>query len=331
MPAQITHYLCGQAVLSALPYDTSITIRKYHNLYNVGAQGPDIFFYYITGMLKKRFRGMAHKMHGSNVGNFIRAMAEGLKDMPQELTETREASLAYFCGYLTHYCLDCATHPYVYFKTGFKKQGEKGSRLKYSAYHVRFETSIDTLMLKLIKGIEPKEQNFWRIIKTTKKEAATAADFIGDCITKAYKIPTLGKNVISAMEHMVFITRIIQSNKGRRKRLLAFAESMIYKEQLFSSLIHQQKVDDGLDYLNEKKTPWNVPWDKNISSDSSFQELFNIGINESINLINLLQKYLNAGLAIEEFLNAAGDRSLNSGQPIGDNIIFKHHDIIYRS
>ena len=327
MPGLITHYVCGQRVLATLPPNIASCIEEHRKLYNIGCQGPDIFFYYLPGALRRDLRGIGSKMHKQNVGDFMRAMAEGLAQLEGE---AKDASFAYFAGYLTHYALDCATHPYVYYRSGFEREGEKGRRFRYLANHLRFESAIDTLLFKMVAGKRPRDEKLWTLLHVDKKTAKATANFIGKSINQAYDVGIGGKNVFSAMSYMAFLTRLLQSNRGLRKRVLGVGEKIFFRDMIAANLIHHQEIRDGLDYLNEDKTIWRDPWDETTEHMESFAELFEAAANESSELINCLWGYKHGKVSLEGLLEKIGDRSLSSGRPIAEKVIFSVHDVIFK-
>jgi len=328
MPGLITHYICGQRVLAALPHSILSYITPHRKLYNIGCQGPDIFFYYLPGALKRDLRGIGSKMHKQNVGDFMHAMAEGLMALEGE---ARDAGFAYFAGYLTHYALDCATHPYVYYRTGFMLEGEKGGRrFRYLANHLRFETAIDTLLFKMVAGKKPRDEKLWELVHVDKGTAKATANFIGKSINQAYDVGIGGKNVFSAMSYMAFMTRLMQSNRGMRKRVLGLGEKIFLRDMIGANLIHHQEIRDGLDYLNEEKLLWRNPWDETTEHMESFAELFEMAANEAVEFIEGLWRYMHGNETLEGFLEMVGDRSFSSGRPISEKVIFRVHDIIFK-
>ncbi|MDR2183460.1 MAG: zinc dependent phospholipase C family protein [Clostridiales bacterium] len=327
MPGLITHYICGQRVLAALPPNVARCITEHRKLFNIGCQGPDIFFYYLPGVLKRDLRGIGTKMHKQNVGDFMRAMAEELIQLEDE---TKDAGFAYFAGYLTHYALDCAAHPYVYYRTGFLREGEKGRKLRYVANHLRFETAIDTLLFKMVAGKKPRDEKLWKLVHVDRGTAKATANFVGKSINQAYDVGIGGKNVYWAMTYMAFMTRLMQSNRGMRKRVLGVGEKIFLREMIGSNLIHLQEIRDGLDYLNEDKALWRDPWDETTEHMESFAELFETAANEAVIFIESLWGYARGDVPIEDFLELVGDRSLSSGRPIAEKVIFRVHDIIFK-
>lgn len=327
MPGMITHYICGQRVLSALPENVACKIKEHSKLYNIGCQGPDIFFYYLPGALRRDLRGIGSKMHKQNVGNFMSAMSEGLMRLEGE---SRDAAFSYFAGYLTHYTLDCATHPYVYYRSGFLREGEKGRRFKYLANHLRLETAIDTLLFKMVAGKKPRDEKLWELVHVDKRTAKDTANFIGKSINQAYDVEIGGKNVFSAMSYMAFLTRLMQSNRGMRKRVLGVGEKIFLRDLVATNLIHYQEIRDGLDYLNEEKALWHDPWDETVERMESFAELFEMAASEAVEFIECLWEYMHGNMTFKDFVEKIGDRSLSSGRPIAEKVVFRVHDIIFK-
>lgn len=47
MPALLTHYLCGDEMVRSVDIpEVANVINSYRNLFNLGTQGPDVFFYH---------------------------------------------------------------------------------------------------------------------------------------------------------------------------------------------------------------------------------------------------------------------------------------------
>ena len=46
MPASYAHYRFGKLLLPQLPSDVRQCIQRFRRMYDVGLQGPDIFFYH---------------------------------------------------------------------------------------------------------------------------------------------------------------------------------------------------------------------------------------------------------------------------------------------
>ncbi len=104
MPACAAHYQFGQDVLSRLGEDLKPLIFAYKNEYNIGLQGPDIFFFY------KPYQRTGIPAYGAE-----RHTQPAVRMFAPILEKTRDkAALSYLLGLLCHFTLDKNCHPYVY-------------------------------------------------------------------------------------------------------------------------------------------------------------------------------------------------------------------------
>jgi len=312
MPGFITHYICGQAALHAAPLEAQEMIKPYQQLFNIGTQGPDIFFYYIPGFLKKNMRHVGIEMHKHHFGAFMQSITDIL--LAETLPESSRAPIfAYICGYLTHYALDATAHPYVYFKTGTRQKGDKARAIKYSVNHRKFETAIDVLMLDLMSSEKPADYKLWQLIKSDSESAQIAAGAISEALYEAYDRNISPREVQKAMMYMVNITRVLQSRTGRRKRLMELMENLTVGEHLVSSIIHMQNVTDGVDYMNIEKNLWHFPGHDELEKSDSFIEMYHEAVNESTDMITALCQYMHDEISREQLTAIMGDRSLSTG------------------
>ncbi len=322
MPGLITHYICGEAVINALPKKQQKLLNNYRQLYNIGTQGPDVFFYYIPGLISKKTRELGTLMHKNHTGLFIRHQ---IQYVLSQKGEEQDAACSYLCGYLSHYALDCNAHPYIYYNTGFRKKGVKD--LKYSVHHRNFETAIDVLMLKLLTGQKPADKKLWELIKVNKNEAASVVSMLSGSIKKAYNMDLSNRQVFNAIKYMIRLTRILQSKHGRRKNLLALAENLTLGEHHFSSLIHDQLIKDDYDYLNLAKKQWYHPSNKEEELTHSFPEMYNQSVTDAVDMIQALFSYMHQTMSLEELLEIIGNKSLASGINCDDDVEFKYYKI----
>ena len=104
MPSTYAHQRFGDLVFEKLSTKTRQYLSQYTELYNIGLQGPDIFFYY-------------DPVHWGNpviqIGENKHLMT-GRAYFSQALERLGEsASITYLCGVLCHYALDSACHAYI--------------------------------------------------------------------------------------------------------------------------------------------------------------------------------------------------------------------------
>ena len=334
MPGMITHYLCGELSAARLVGSgAGDIIERNRQIYNLGTQGPDFFFYYIPCLIRPSIYRLGNVLHSSCVGGFFRSMLE--HSLKLEGAE-REAALSYICGYLTHYALDCAAHPYIYYKSGFKTEGDSRPSLHYSIMHQNFETNVDIQMLKLATGSKPADKKLWKLINVSRSQAAGAALAISGGLRDVYGVTMGTKQVLRAMYSMVLITRMLQSRTGKRKRLIGSVEGLLMKESGYvSSLIHNQESDDT-DYLNLRREPWHYPWDNPQDKETSLQsiaftDMFQKSVDDSVRLIENFDLLLQEKISLDEFMEMIGDNSFTTGRDCKVKLNLLYHANLAKS
>jgi len=308
MPGFLTHYIAGQAVLNSAGPEINAVIQKGERLYNLGTQGPDIFFYYLPGIIRKRSRDIGGQMHKNDLGVFIARMAHLAKHSPKD---ERDLIFSYTAGIIMHYMVDVHSHPYVYART----HNDNAPSLKNSADHRHFETSIDTALLKLVSGKKPADISQWELIKAETSHLIVAAKAMSRVLKQVYDRTIHPKDVYYAMRHMIRLTRLLRSRKGRRKKWVAVVENLTVGEPIFSSMVHDQEIDDSVDYLNAQKKPWKAPWEVEALCTDSFIDRYNAAVDEGLELVQALYDYVYGNLPLKTLGQKLGNRCLKTGAP----------------
>ena len=328
MPALLTHYLCGNAMLKLIDNDYFKDILFMHrNVFNLGTQGPDIFFYYGAWPWTKSegISKFGDRIHEEKTGEFI---LEAIKYVNESDEASKSLLTAYICGYLCHYALDCHTHPYIFYKTGFVRKGEKYTS-KYTCCHRMFETDLDVLMLKRELGKSPYEFNASEQIRVSKQAAAAIGEMYSKVLGKVYAAGISTELVCRAIDDIAGIAAALRDKTGIKKKLLSRLEKSLGKQPMFSSMIMPLEVKDGLDYLNTSHSTWYLPWDLSNEHTSSFPEMFEAAAKEAKEMCINMMKSTFKKTNIEEALSLIGSRSFSTGADCNLDAEFKYFDCIY--
>ena len=155
MPGFTTHYIMGMKAYNDMPSNTlKHIISKYRWLYQLGLQGPDMFFYYIPALRHRDYRNVASYMHEHHVQEFFECYLKETAKIP--FRQQREQAIAYFCGYLCHYIGDSICHPYVYGRIQYDIDNPS---MAHHGKHAELENDIDALLLRRYKKKKPSEFN----------------------------------------------------------------------------------------------------------------------------------------------------------------------------
>ena len=187
MPASYAHYRFGKMLLKELPADVRQCITRFRRMYDLGLQGPDIFFYAdpLQGSAVRALGKQYHRQSGKEFFTAARTAADS------------EAARAYLYGLLAHYCLDIGCHPFI---IRMASTGE--------APHIPLESEFDRYLMDL-DGIEaPHRHEISRHLKVTRGESMTVSSFYP---------PATGANVHGCTWTMAFGLRFL-AGKDRKKR-----------------------------------------------------------------------------------------------------------------
>ncbi len=157
MPACYAHYRFGKDVLPTLPGDVRQCIQRFRRMYDMGLQGPDIFFYYYNPLSKQsgnQIGGNFHRQTGREF--FLHACSRA----------DSEAARAYLYGLLAHYCLDSLCHPFI---NRMVSIGE--------AEHTPLESEFERYLMQKDGLPEPHTQDRSSRIRLTRGECMTVAEF----------------------------------------------------------------------------------------------------------------------------------------------------------
>ena len=291
MPGFITHFLAGRYVINRQPPKIRNLIQE--NVFNMGALGPDIYFYYPWGT-----KGLPSVMHNNNLGLFLVNMAK--------MCKKNIVLYSYTAGFLVHYCLDMYAHPFIH---GFTYQdGEP--YLNNISRHCVLETTIDTKILKKLTGLTPSDLSLWGLIKIDNAHRKIISQAVNQAIKNVYNKKV--KITDAALRYFMLGNMLLQSDTGITKILLEKLESFFVKIPLFSAMVHTQETDDK-DYFNMQKKDWTPPWDREHIRNESFIELFKKAINEASKMNEALLMYINDNISISELKKIIGNNSLKTG------------------
>lgn len=326
LPGFTTHYLFGVKAYNDLP-NTYLkhVISKYRWLYQLGLQGPDIFFYNLPILRHRDYRNVGSHMHESHVNLFFRNYLEELSKISSR--QQREQAASYFAGYLCHYIADSICHPYVYGRIQFETEG-KDSR--FHGLHAELENDIDALLLRKFKHKKPSEFNQAATICLNGQEIQFISSLLSRCINNTY-YPITEYNNFQVTEGMVcrsiyairFGGRILSDPAGHKRNTIRFFESIFLKHPIASKKLVTDETPKGVrKTLNMDHEVWINPWNKSMASAASFLDLY----KQTLKKCNIIYYHLNVLLVSEiplhdqnwePFLGELGNYSYHSGLDVG--------------
>lgn len=314
MPGFTTHYLFGQQTYQRLrASNLKKNIQKYHTVFSLGLQGPDIFFYDILSLILSD-KNPGSVAHTADTRRFLYYLLESPKIFPEK--KEQEIAQAYILGFLGHYLLDTACHPYVYSMTQVNKR-QKG----YIGRHIRLETDLDTVLLWFYLRRRPSEFHQNETIGITREQRTVVSSLLNYAFSKTY--PGVGptrKRIVQAIHGMQIGTRLLYDPTGHKKALIRRVESIVPGYPLLSPLVANDNLLFYKDPCNTRHVPWRNPWNLEILSEESFFDLFEKAQDTYGKMLNRAAKFVSKERdekerqeAAAKLLQELGNRCYHSG------------------
>ncbi len=261
MPSCITHQLISERARELLPEPVKEAAERRHDYYFLGAQGPDVFFFY-KPLSKKEFN-FGRYLHRNRVYDVFRYFAAALNG--SDGTE-RERLKAYAAGYLCHYCADTAFHPYVY-----RYLEEHGCK---KSVHQLIESDWDVFFARMAG----KEAAGWRFPFSAKKintEKTLFRLFEG----LAETLGRLRAHEKAFARGVSLYERYLKFFHGKsRAKFFRCAETLFGADHVCSALYPRKETDPAYLYGEEFKR---------LSGAASADDLFKQAVNETAELSSI--------------------------------------------
>lgn len=105
MPAIYSHWAFGRECIGLMPEKLQYFVNKYRDYYDLGVQGPDMFFF---NLISKKTIATGKSLHNTPA----KVLFKNFKKVFNKHEEKAEM-LVYMSGFLTHFLLDSMCHSYV--------------------------------------------------------------------------------------------------------------------------------------------------------------------------------------------------------------------------
>ena len=307
MPNIWAHFIFGQEVVKAVGGTSSLLQPPLRNVFNLGCQGPDFLFYhnYLPWKRDKRMTKLGSAMHSCQCGPMLLEMVSLVKGRDVE-----EPSVVYVLGFLMHHVLDRNMHPYVFYKSGFRKWD-----------HQRFEVAMDTLIVRQKLGLETSEEQVVKHFSIGKEGLAAIVPIVREASMQCY--PELMEKAKPADWQQAFLD-MMQAQKlfhdpSGLKRVLTFGqmEPMVYK----------RNVAD-VDYLNEARKEWRHPAMQEQTSTLSVWDMWELALEDGEAVMRAALAVILGGANYSKLHKLLGNVSYETGLPCESKLEIRFADPI---
>ena len=328
MPGFTTHYIIGMKALSDLtPGDFRDILLRHRFIYQLGLQGPDIFFYNFPLARHRSHRNIGVFMHEAHIERFFRSLLLHISALDNVLM--REEAIAYAAGYIGHYVGDSGIHPYVYARIGYDPKIRGSARSLTQSLHCQLENDIDAILLERYKNKKPSEFNQSATILLTPPERRFLSRFLSKVINEAYYPAFYDRSYYvspGVVSRSILATQIgcrtLSDPRESKKRKINRIETLLRRSPVISNKLVTDSISDMKWALNSDHEPWANPWDKSLVSRQSFTDLFCQSLFRLHDCFDQFSRLLSrqrpwSDSDIRPLLTALGNFSLHSGLPVG--------------
>ena len=289
MPDAAVHYMFGQQVRGALDADAARYLKDAP--FTLALYGPDTWFPY--KFWRPRRCGRGRRMHTTHTGAFLTALADQAKN-----GSCRDLMYSYLAGFLCHYALDSAAHPYIVQRTAETWKGP--------GCHRTMEHSLDVLELRragLWGQRHPVTDHCFPKVSLPEEMSADLDAVYG--AVYGWSDCRRTQNRTARVYRMLY--RRMENPKGLIARLARLTGSMKLR-----SLAYSESYLKDADVENLAKQPWR-PLTGGAPLTDSFPELREKAKEQAAEMIAGAARYIYGDGDREALAALIGDRSYLSG------------------
>ncbi|MBN2557935.1 MAG: zinc dependent phospholipase C family protein, partial [Clostridia bacterium] len=273
-------------------------------LYNLGAQGPDILFYYKPwSPIGGSIREAGERMHHHATARFF---TDAIEILNKSTGKYYEELLVYMLGFLCHYYCDKTIHPYVYSMIGKGCYKFEGGRVHLSHYEI--EATIDTRLWLKEKGVQATKVNN-AIMLDVKYFPDVAANYLSQYLYKTQSKIISDYEIRTAIKNMIRILGILYDPRNKKKKIINRLP-----------LPRKCYIENGFaeaDVLNENKRAWNHPGDDKNQLKLSVEELLQKAVDRCTEVADVICAYLENGTETD-FARLIPDQDYCTQKELGD-------------
>lgn len=310
MPNIATHGLLAQDVLDNAPFQSlADIIAHYPKAYFLGSNGPDLLFYYHAlpwqdQKSSARLVTIGNRMHAQKIDDFYRVAIKVVKATQDN--RLKNAMIAFLAGHLTHWSLDTIAHPYIFYKTGPITGATK-------CWHARFESNIDTLMVKQIKGFSLSKFNIPQLVDVDHLTRQAVSILYPAILKEIFDEDVSQSDIIECIASFYKIVKLLNDPFTLKFPLVQFGESLAGLRWSFSCHMVTGVCDNKHDILNLNHTRWTHPCDASKTSTESFIDLYAGAHERAVGVLCALNDVMFKDAMPDQLITMIGEKTYDTG------------------
>jgi len=329
MPAFLTHCVFAEQVLASLKTDKlKDIIHGNMPVYYLGAQGPDIFFFYKAKPWSKYdgIERLGLLMHDNKTAGFFEGSFNYIKDLGKD-THSQQMLKSYLFGYFCHFCLDSTTHPFIHYFAGIEDRS--GKDRKYLNYHKKIESILDAYMFSMIKGMPASRFKASSLIDMDNNDKNILSEYYIYTIKKVYGIKISPEQSSRALDEIVSILDLLYDPYHLKYFFYRMFELVFGQKGDITYFITPRTIQGELDFLNLQKKRWYHPCDHDKSYNSSFLDLYKKAKSKAVRMIEETYDIFSKDDNQAEIKEMFNDLSYSTGLDCGTHKDLKYFHSIF--
>lgn len=341
MPDIWAHILFGEEVLTGITGVETGWIKRWERLFRLGCQGPDFYFYYRFWPWQEtnRIDDIGRKIQNQVGGQFVRTAVRYLKNLgaqrvssvnaqsfPQpvdksgdNLVESEEYQelLVYLFGFICHYALDAAVHPYIHYKSGVFIKSEPSTH-KYYGNHKLMESTLDSILLQEKRGVQPRDEAAQAQIDVGVRLPRVVLEFHQFMVKEYFDQDVKADAINQAYLDMVKALNIFYDPSKIKTGFVHLVRFLTFGKVDYTHFFYPKIVDNSVDYLNRKQEKWTHPTFPDEVHYESFDQLWNRAVEWARDWLNATLQYLHGEIDKSALDEHIPNLSFSSGKLPGE-------------
>lgn len=292
--------------------------HSYKNNHNIYSQGHDLLLY-IELLNFQRNRNVSLILSNYQFRDFI---LNYLKSAYNDKLLKDEHVRLFLYGYISHHILDSYFHPFIMqFSADYLPVWNK------IWVHGMIETMFDSYFIQEHNNIKPEKYKLYRDFTWKNTENNGVASIIDQSVFNTYQISGVGRKFDISFHNIAKYMYIYRYDPLSLKKMLGQITNPIVRIGAQNFFYNEECLKDLQKYGNFENQPWMNIWsekeNKNIESFSSFWDVYNHALLNTVKIINVLEDMISCSEIDENTLkNFIPNNSAITGLECGKNLPF---------
>lgn len=303
MPDILTHTICAHKSINNLKQEYKDLVSNNKEIFYLGAQGPDLFFYYkvFPWQDSKNISEFGTLIHSNSPNKFFLNGINIIKSLEDNII--KEKLMVYLAGFLTHYSLDTTAHPYVFYHSGIVSTHN----------HKYLECTIDTLLNEIYDTKKMGIDKFYNSINLKDDDRTIVSNFLSELVYKTFDKKVESDIIYTSTKDMKMVIKLLFDPKFLRRKFYSFFDKKANLKGKMLTAAYPIKYNKDIDYLNLSHNAWIHPCDDQKKYNNSFLELLESSISTASSFITSFFDVMEENIEIDEFSNLIGNKLYDTG------------------